>query len=59
MPVEAFIQKEEASLFYFRGALLPEYQGALDELFVYAEYLVAAITMAEHMPRNCALMKPT
>jgi hypothetical protein len=55
MPVKAFIQKEEASLFYFRGALLPEYQRALDELFVHAEYLVAAITMAEHMPRTEAL----
>jgi hypothetical protein len=55
LPVKAFIQKEEASLFCFRGALLPEYQRALDELFVQAEYLVADITMAEHMPRTEAL----
>jgi len=55
IPVKAFIQKEEAALFYFRGALLPEYQRALDELFVRAENLVAAITMAEHLPRTEAL----
>lgn len=55
IPVKAFIQKEEAALFYFRGALLPEYQRALDELFVHAEGLVAAITMAEHLPRTEAL----
>jgi hypothetical protein len=55
IPVKAFIRKEEAALFYFRGALLPEPQRALDELFVHAEMLVAAITMAEHMPRTEAL----
>jgi hypothetical protein len=55
IPVKAFIQKEEADLFYFRGALLPEYQRAVDELFGHAERLVAAITMAEHLPRNEAL----
>lgn len=55
IPVKAFIQKEEAALFYFRGALLPEYQRALDELFVRAENMVAAITMAEHLPRSEAL----
>jgi hypothetical protein len=55
IPVKAFIQKEEAALFYFRGALLPEYQRALDELFVHAEGLVAAITMAEYLPRTEAL----
>jgi hypothetical protein len=55
LPVKAFIRKEEAALFYFRGALLPEYQQALDDLFVRAENQVAAITMAEHLPRSEAL----
>ena len=55
LPVKAFIQKEEAALFYFRGALLPEYQRALDDLFVRAENQVAAIAMAEHLPRSEAL----
>lgn len=55
IPVKAFTQKEEANLFYFRGALIPEYQRALDDLFVRAEYQVAAITMAEHLPRTEAL----
>jgi hypothetical protein len=55
IPVKAFIQNEEAALFYFRGALLPEYQRAVDELFGHAERLVAAITMAEHLPRTEAL----
>jgi hypothetical protein len=55
LPVKALIQKEEAALFYFRGALLPEYQRALDDLFVRAENQVAAITMAEHLPRSEAL----
>lgn len=45
-----------ATLFYFRGALLPDYQRAVDELFVHAECQVADITMAEHMPRNEALL---
>lgn len=56
VPVKAFIQNEEAALFYFRGALLPEYQRAVDELFEHAERMVAAITMAEHLPRNEALL---
>lgn len=55
IPVKAFIQKEEALLSKFRGALIPEYQRALDDLFVRAEYQVAAITMAEHLPRTEAL----
>jgi hypothetical protein len=55
LPVKAFIQKEEAALFDFRGALLPEYQRALDDLFVRAENQVGAITMAEHLPRSEAL----
>ena len=55
IPVKAFIQKEEAVLFYFRGALLPEYQQALDDLFVRAENQVAAIAMAEHLPGSEAL----
>lgn len=36
-------------------ALLPEYQQALDDLFVRAENQVAAITMAEYLPRSEAL----
>ncbi len=55
-PFKAFIQKEEAELFYFRGALLPPYQRALDELFLHAELMIAALTMAEHLPRNEALL---
>lgn len=55
LPAKAFIQKEERELFYFRGALLPEHRRALDELFAQAERLVAAITMAEHLPRTEAL----
>jgi hypothetical protein len=55
LPVKAFIQKEESALFYFRGALLPEYQRALGDLFVRAENQVAAITMAENLPRSESL----
>ena len=47
--------KRGSQLVLLPGALLPEHQQALDELFVHAEYLVAAITMAEHMPRTEAL----
>ncbi len=56
LPIKQFIQKEEQALFYFRGALLPRYRRALDELFLHAELLVAAMTMAEHMPRTEALL---
>ncbi len=54
-PFKAFVQHEEKALYYFRGALLPEYQRALDDLFVHAELLIAALTMAEHLPRTEAL----
>lgn len=54
-PFKAFIQREEQSLYYFRGALLPDYRRALDDLFVHAELLTAALTMAEHIPRTESL----
>ncbi len=56
VPIKQFIQNEEQALFYFRGALLPKYRQALDELFLHAELLVAAMTMAEHLPRSEALL---
>ena len=52
IPFKAFIQKEESDLFYFRGALLPPQRKALDELFIQAELMIAALTMAEHLPRS-------
>lgn len=55
-PIKHFIQGEQQALFYFRGALLPRYRRALDDLFVHAELLVAAMTMAEHLPRSEALL---
>jgi hypothetical protein len=56
IPVKQFIIREQQNLHYFRGALLPEYRRALDDLFVHAEHLSAAITMAEHLPRSEALL---
>jgi hypothetical protein len=55
IPFKAFIQKEESDLYYFRGALLPQQRRALDELFIQAELMIAALTMAEHLPRSEAL----
>ena len=56
VPVKQFIIKERQNLNYFRGALLPEYRRALDELFTQVENLSAAITMAEHLPRSEAML---
>ncbi len=55
-PIKQFIQSEEQALFYFKGALLPKYRQALDELFLHAELLVAAMAMAEHLPRSESLL---
>lgn len=55
-PIKQFIQNEERALAYFRGALLPRYRQALDELLVHAELQVAAMAMAEHLPRSEALL---
>ena len=56
IPVKRFIIEEQGNLLYFRGALLPEYRRALEDLFVHAENLSAAIAMAEHLPRSEALL---